>query len=159
MDGLHRPFFMSRELLERNSLGRALGSAGAALQALIGVDLVVDLSHVDGFSRALSCASAAGQAIIADNVRHIVTPYVFFRPFGPHFFCIVTQLRKKSMPIFTSLYYLFRKMEILFSARAVSSAFRGRAAYDKEQKPWDFPRGGKRFEEQRKVFTAGRNCH
>jgi hypothetical protein len=64
------------ELLQSDRLGRALGSAGAALQALIGIDLVVDLTHVDGFSRALSCARAAGQAIIADNVRHVVTSYV-----------------------------------------------------------------------------------
>ena len=57
----------------RNSLSGALSCASTALKALIGVDLVVKLAHIDRFSRALSCARAAGQALIRNNVCHDIT--------------------------------------------------------------------------------------
>ena len=41
-------------------------------------DLVVELTHVDGLSGALSSAGTAGQALIGDNESHDVTSYVLF---------------------------------------------------------------------------------
>jgi hypothetical protein len=57
-------------LLRNNRLGGALSRAGAALQALAGVDLVVELAHIDRLGGTLSCAGAAGQALVSDNKSH-----------------------------------------------------------------------------------------
>ena len=65
-----RSFFLSCVLLGHDRLSRTLGSAGAALQALAGIDLIVQIAHVNGLSRALSGAGAAGQALVGDNVSH-----------------------------------------------------------------------------------------
>ena len=65
-----------RRLPLNNCLGRALSGAGATLQALLGIDLIVQIAHVDCFSRALSCAGTAGQALIGNNKSHDVTSYV-----------------------------------------------------------------------------------
>jgi hypothetical protein len=64
------PFFYEFRLLLNDGLGRALGSAGAALQALAGVDLIVQIAHLDRFGRTLCCAGTAGQALVGDNKSH-----------------------------------------------------------------------------------------
>ena len=56
-----------------NGLGRTLGSAGAALQALILVDFIMELAHINCLSRALSSTGAAGQAFIGDNKSHDIS--------------------------------------------------------------------------------------
>ena len=53
-----------------NGLGRALSRAGAALQALALVDLIVKLAHINCLSRALGCAGTTGQALIGNNKSH-----------------------------------------------------------------------------------------
>ena len=68
---LRFPYQLSENvLLVHNGLGRALSSTGAALQALLLVDLIVQFAHVDRFCRTLSSAGAAGQALIGDNKSH-----------------------------------------------------------------------------------------
>ena len=67
---ISRPFFLFSGLLLNDRLGGALGSACAALQALAGVDLVVQIAHVDRFGRTLSCAGTAGQALVGNNKSH-----------------------------------------------------------------------------------------
>ena len=74
---VYRPsFYVVVRSLLNNCLGRALGCASAALQALIGVDLIVQFAHVDRFGRALGCASTAGQALIGNNKSHYLTSHV-----------------------------------------------------------------------------------
>ena len=60
-------------LLLDNSLSGALCSTGTALDALVSVDLIVQIAHVDRFSGALCSAGTAGQALISDNKSHSVT--------------------------------------------------------------------------------------
>ena len=60
-------------LLLDNSLSGALCSAGTALNALVSVDLIVQIAHVDRFSGALCSAGTAGQALISDNKSQSVT--------------------------------------------------------------------------------------
>jgi hypothetical protein len=66
-----------RRLLLNNSLSRALSSARTALQALIGIDLVVQIAHVDSFSGTLCCARTAGQALVGNNKSHDDTSMLF----------------------------------------------------------------------------------
>jgi hypothetical protein len=63
-------FMLFRRLLLNNSLSRALSSARTALQALTGIDLIVQIAHVDSFSRTLCCARTAGQALVGNNKSH-----------------------------------------------------------------------------------------
>ena len=70
----YRPFYYCvQALLLDNSLSGALCSAGTALNALVSVDLIVQIAHVDRFSGALCSAGTAGQALISDNKSHSVT--------------------------------------------------------------------------------------
>ena len=62
-----------------NGLGRALSRAGAALQALALVDLIVKLAHINCLSRALGCAGTTGQALIGNNKSHDIPSTFRFR--------------------------------------------------------------------------------
>ena len=59
------------ELLGDDSLARANACAGAAVDALVGVD-DVDVAGRDGLYRALADAGTAGNARISDFVSHCV---------------------------------------------------------------------------------------
>jgi hypothetical protein len=63
-------FLLEGLLREGNGLGGALSCAGAALNALLSVDHIVDIAHIDRFYRTLSCAGAAGQAIVINKISH-----------------------------------------------------------------------------------------
>ena len=65
-------FFLDWDLA-LDCLCGALSCARTALKALAGVDLVVKLAHRDSFGRALSCACAAGQALVGNYKSHDVT--------------------------------------------------------------------------------------
>ena len=58
------------ELLSLGSLNGASVCAGAAVDALVSVDLVLAVSLVDSLGGAVLSASAAGNAIIANLVCH-----------------------------------------------------------------------------------------
>ena len=83
---MHRPLIYLSRLLGNDSLGRALGCACAALQALVSVDLVVKIAHLDCICGTLSCAGTAGQALVSNNKSHDVTSvmYLTFRPLHCH---------------------------------------------------------------------------
>jgi hypothetical protein len=70
-------FMLFRRLLLNNSLSRALSSARTALKTLIGIDLVVQIAHVDSFSGTLCCARTAGQALVGNNKSHDDTSMLF----------------------------------------------------------------------------------
>ena len=65
-----------------NRLGRALRSAGAAIQALLRVDLIMELAHVDRLGRTLGSAGAAGQALVGNHKSHDRTSSDVFAAFG-----------------------------------------------------------------------------
>jgi hypothetical protein len=67
---ISRPFSGFVLLCLVNCFSRALGSAGAAIQALVSIDLIVRIAHADRFGRTLCCAGAAGNALVIDNVSH-----------------------------------------------------------------------------------------
>ena len=68
------PFIIRcKKLLLNDSVGRALSSASTALKALITIDLVVQVAHFNSFGRALRSAGAAGQALIGNNKSHNFT--------------------------------------------------------------------------------------
>jgi hypothetical protein len=62
------------------SLGRVhrtVLSAGAAINALVGVDLVLAVTFGDGFHRTVLCAYAAGDAVVTNLVCHgHVPPFI-----------------------------------------------------------------------------------
>ena len=74
----------SVELLSLGSLNGASVCAGAAVDALVSVDLVLAVSLVDGLGGAVLCASAAGDAIIANLVCHcrVLRIRICSRPLG-----------------------------------------------------------------------------
>jgi hypothetical protein len=71
----HRAFYCIY-LLEADRLGRALSSAGAALETCISIDHVLVGTLGDGLHGALSSAAAALHAIIGNNVCHYDVPPV-----------------------------------------------------------------------------------
>ena len=77
------PFSFVEKLLLDDRLGGALSRAGAAVQALLGIDLVVQLAHFDRLGGALSRAGAAGQALVSNEESHDITSVCFFDPDPP----------------------------------------------------------------------------
>jgi hypothetical protein len=78
-----------------NGLGGALGRAGAAGQALVRIDLEMQIAHGDSFGGALSRAGTTGQAIIGNNKSHGETS-VSIWPIRAFVRCIVTHKSQKS---------------------------------------------------------------
>jgi hypothetical protein len=77
-----------------NGLGGALGRAGAAGQALVRIDLEMQIAHGDSFGGALSRAGTTGQAIIGNNKSHGETS-VSIWPIRAFVRCIVTHKSQK----------------------------------------------------------------
>ena len=61
------------ELFGSGSAYGTYARTSTALNALVSVDLIVQIAHVDRFSGALCSAGTAGQALISDNKSHSVT--------------------------------------------------------------------------------------
>jgi len=62
------------ELLLRDSTYGASLSAGTAVCALVSVDDIDGIAHLDAANRAGISASAASQTIVMNNVSHYVPP-------------------------------------------------------------------------------------
>ena len=67
-----------------NRADRAGFGTGAALHALIGVDLVMLITLSDDAERASLCTGSAADAFIADNVCHDVHLHYFYTAMGSH---------------------------------------------------------------------------
>ena len=59
-------------VLEADGLGRALSSAGAALNTDVRVDHILAVALGDGFNGALSSAATAHDAIVGNHVCHVL---------------------------------------------------------------------------------------
>lgn len=76
------PLWIEQLLLD--STGGANASAGAAIDASVGIDLVLASALRDSANRALASAGAAGDASVSNLVSHGVTPFSprFVKDFG-----------------------------------------------------------------------------
>jgi hypothetical protein len=94
-----------------NGLSRALGLAGAALQALALVDLIVELAHIDCLSGALSSAGTAGQALVGNNKSHGIPSIKNIRFLCGH---IVAQSKKNATLFFQDSEFQLGQSGVLF---------------------------------------------